>query len=118
MPTVAQAGNKYYTEDVVFVADAVNNKNVLRIGCRDENVICLKGKTYHFPPPKITDNYGSDTWVRVKTDKGIARIKMGNLFVSWGDYCLMSFESLLAGEVCFHRRPQGPPATPAPSIDP
>lgn len=118
IPMVVEARNIEVTVAVKFIPAAVNNRIVFGGSCYDSNVICSSGETFHYKAPKITDKYGSDTWIPVITNGKVVKIKMGNLYAYLGEYCTMNFEGFLAGNICMRRRPQGPPVGLAPSIDP
>lgn len=118
IPMVVQARNAEDIVDVRFAPEAVNNHKIIKGDCYDSKVNCSVGKTFRYRMPKITDRYSDNTWIRVKTNGKVVRIKMGNLYAYLGEYCTLNFDAFLAGNICMRRRPQSPTAAPAPAIDP
>lgn len=115
---MAQSREAIRVINVKFIPKAINNYNYIGGNCYDAKVYCLSGQLHNVILPGITDIHGTDKWVYVKTSSGTVKVLMMNLYVSFGSYCTVNFDSYLAGDGCRPRRPQGPPATPAPPIDP
>lgn len=118
IPISAQAGKSHNVIDVKFIPEAVNNPKYVGGDCYDERVNCSIGKIYNSDIRKFDNPYLRDRWIRVKTNGKTVRVMMENLYAYLGVYCTVNFESYLAGDLCGRRRPQGPSAAPAPSIDP